>query len=84
MDKQIKSFMEFTEKKRAKIDNITNALKATQFESKTAEKQLSDGSKQQVFQTQGRDGKPVYVASKDDKNTMTFTSKKQLLDYLDE
>ncbi len=84
MDKQIKSFMEFTEKSRAKIDNIANALKATQFEHKTAEKSLADGSKQQVFQMQGRDGKPVYVASRDDKNTMTFSTKKQLMDYLDE
>lgn len=83
MDKDIKSFIDMTEKKRAKVSDLTKALKATQFENVSLSTKLPDGSTQNVFVNLDKTGKAIYTACKDDKNIMTFSNKKQLLDYLE-
>jgi hypothetical protein len=75
-------FIKMTESKRAKIDAIANALKFSTSEPKVAEKKLPDGSNQKVTQITDSSGKQIFSVSKDDKNVMTFTTKKQLMDFL--
>jgi hypothetical protein len=84
MEKDVESFIKFTEKKRADIELITTALKKTQFENKTSEVTLPNGSKQQVSKSLDASGKPIFTTSRDDKNTMTSTNPKQLVDYSEE
>ena len=78
-----KDFIKMTEDKRAKIDAIANALKFSTTEPKIAETILPDGSKQKVTQLFDG-GKTTFSISSNDKNVMTFATKKQLLDYLGE
>ena len=84
MDKDIESFINMTEKKRAKISDLKHALQATQFDNKFIDTKLPDGSNQNIGMTMDKSGRNLYTVSKDDKNTMTFGDKKQLLDYLKE
>jgi hypothetical protein len=75
-------FIKMTEDKLAKINLIASAIKFSTAEPKIAEKTLPDGSKQKVTQIFDNSGKPVYSVSHNDKNVMTFSTKKQLLEYL--
>ena len=69
--------------KQAKIKAISDVL--AKKSTKISNVELPDGSTQTVSQTQNPfSGKPVYTVAKDDKNVMTFATKKQLLDYLGE
>ena len=76
------AFIKKENERKANIDKLANALKSS-FEPKNAEKILPDGTKQMVTKSFNPFGKEVYTASRDGKNVMTFSNKKQLLDYLD-
>ena len=78
---EYKKFIQKENERKANIDKLSQALKSN-FEPKNAEKILPDGSKQMVTKTFNPFGKEIYTASKDGKNVMTFSNKKQLLDYL--
>jgi|688.fasta_scaffold01888_15 hypothetical protein len=82
MDKEIESFKNMTVESRAKIELIKKALNQTQFKNKVAETNSPNGSKIQIFETLDKNGKQVYRATENDKNVMTFSTKKQLLNYL--
>jgi hypothetical protein len=78
---EYEKFIQKENERKANIDKLSQALKSN-FEPKNAEKILPDGSKQMVTKTFNPFGKEIYTASKDGKNVMTFSNKKQLLDYL--
>ena len=80
---EFEAFIKREEERKSKINTIANALKSN-FEPKNAETISPDGSKQMVTKSFNSSGKEVYTSSKDGKNVMTFSSKKQLLDYLGE
>jgi hypothetical protein len=87
MDEQkstIDKFMEQTEKSKSKINAIAEALKQTASSPKTGETVLADGTVQRVYKSAGPNGKSIFTVTKNDKNTMTFSTKKQLTDYLGE
>ncbi len=76
------AFIKKENERKANIDKLANALKSN-LEPKNAEKILPDGTKQMVTKSFNPFGKEVYTASRDGKNVMTFSNKKQLRDYLD-
>jgi len=78
---EYEKFIQKENERKANIDKLSQALKSN-FEPKNAEKILPDGSKQMVTKTFNPFGKEIFTASKDGKNVMTFSNKKQLLDYL--
>ena len=78
---EYEKFIQKENERKANIDKLSQALKSN-FEPKNAEKILPDGSKQMLTKTFNPFGKEIYTASKDGKNVMTFSNKKQLLDYL--
>ena len=78
---EYEKFIQKENERKANIDKLSQALKSN-FEPKNAEKILPDGSKQMVTKTFNPFGKEIYTASKDGKNVMTFSNKKQLLEYL--
>ena len=78
----IDSFISNYEKNKSNIDTIANALKQTANTTKNGETILPDGSIQKVSKSLGANGKPVFTVTKNDKNTMTFSTKKQLTEYL--
>jgi hypothetical protein len=80
---EFEKFIKKENERKANINQIANALKSN-FEPKNAEKILPDGTKQMVTKSFNPFGKEIYTASKDGKNVMTFSNKKQLLDYLGE
>jgi len=80
---EFEKFLQRENERKSNIDTIANALKSN-FETKNAERVSPDGSKQMATKSFNPFGKEVYTASKDGKNVMTFSTKKQLLDYLGE
>lgn len=70
------------EEKQAKIKKLSEAL-SKDVAPKIAETQNVDGSKQKVTKSYNPWGKEIYTVAKDEKNVMTFGSKKQLIEYLD-
>jgi hypothetical protein len=78
---EYEKFFQREHERKSNIDTIANALKSN-FETKNAETISPDGSKQMVTKSFNSSGKEVYTSSKDGKNVMTFSTKKQLLDYL--
>lgn len=77
-------FIKENNDKKDKINLIANALKSSALEAKNTDVKLQDGSVQQVTQTINPFGREVYVVSNNNKNTVTFSTKKQLIDYLKE
>ncbi len=67
-----------------KISQIANALKSSALEPKNIDTKLEDGSVQQVTQTINPFGKELFVVSNNNKNTVTFSTKQQVIDYLKE
>lgn len=78
---EYEAFIKKENERKENISKIADALKSN-LQAKHAEKILPDGTKQMVTKQFDPWGKEVYSASKDGKNVMTFSSKKQLLDYL--
>ena len=70
-------------KKQENIEKISNALINTSKKAENLDTKLPNGSTQQVTLYQNN-GKTVFTTSVDNKNVMTFSTRKQLLDYLEE
>lgn len=83
MDIQEKFIKENIERQN-KISQIANALKSSALEPKNIDTKLEDGSVQQVTQTINPFGKELFVVSNNNKNTVTFSTKQQVIDYLKE
>lgn len=75
-------FKELHDKKQEQIKKLSEALKKD-IAPKIAETQNTDGSKNKVIKNYNPWGKEIYTVSKDEKDVMTFGTKKQLMDYLD-
>jgi len=80
---EFENFIKKENERRTNINKLAEVLKSN-LDAKNAEKILPDGTKQMVTKSFNPFGKEIYTASKDGKNTMTFSTKKQLLDYLGE
>ena len=78
---EFEAFIKKENERREDINKLADVLK-NNINAKHAEKILPDGSKQMVTKSFDPWGKEVFTASKDGKNVMTFSNKKQLLDYL--
>ena len=82
MDKEIQSFVDEHNKKKSQINLITEALKKSSKQEKTAIQNMPDGSTKEI--TSIFDGnKTVYRASTNGKNVMHFTSADDIKSYLD-
>lgn len=82
MDKIQEDFIKTSLQQKNKINLIADALKFSTSEPKIATKDLPDGSIQKVSEIFSSSGNSIYTVEKNDKNTMTFSSKKQLMDFL--
>jgi ATP-dependent Clp protease ATP-binding subunit ClpC len=82
MEKEIESFIKQHENTQSKINLITNALKQSSKQEKTAIQNMPDGTSKEI--TSLFDGyKTVYRASTNGKNVMHFTSAEDAKSYLD-
>jgi hypothetical protein len=82
MEKEIESFIKQHENTQSKINLITNALKQSSKQEKTAIQNMPDGTSKEI--TSLFDGyKTVYRASTNGKNVMHFTSVEDAKSYLD-
>lgn len=68
--------------RKERINKIAEAVKSNSILPKNAEKILPDGTKQMVTKSLDLFGKDVYTVTNNDKNVMSFTTKKQLMDFL--
>jgi hypothetical protein len=68
--------------RKERINKIAEAVKSNSILPKNAEKILPDGTKQMVTKSLDLFGKEVYTVTNNDKNVMSFTTKKQLMDFL--
>jgi energy-converting hydrogenase Eha subunit F len=82
MEKEIESFINQHTQTQSKINLITEALKQSSRQEKTAIQSMPDGTSKEI--TSLFDGyKTVYRASTNGKNVMHFTSSDDAKSYLD-
>jgi hypothetical protein len=82
MSDSLEKVLKMQQERQERINKIAEAVKSNSIEPKTAEKILPNGTKQMVTKALDFSGKEVYTVSNDDKNFMSFTTKKQLMDFL--
>lgn len=75
-------FIMLNNKRREEITKIANALKNDSIVPKSCDYKRSDGSIDQITKATDRNGLDIFSVTKNDKNTMTFTSKDQVIDFL--
>jgi hypothetical protein len=84
MDQQalIEKFKKENEERQARINSLSECLKEINFQEKHAQtKHKKDKTKEisEVFSF----GRPVYITSENNQNYRTFTSQKNLKDFID-